>query len=146
MKQNRGRRGHSSQYSFHRHIPSDPTSFCSAPHPAASSLHCKHGAPGWLIKHSACRPLGDHILCTSVHTVWFPVQCFYRVPKCANEWVSDFGTFSWALCFVHFYCVSFCFTLLYSALLLSLRSLFVLSYYILFYYYPLEAFLFSNER
>lgn len=63
------------------------------------------------------------------------MACFYEIPECANEWVSDPCVFfSW---------------LLFLLFVLSNSNVlaFVLSYYvILFSNYPLEAGLFSNER
>jgi len=64
---------------------------------------------------------------------WLPVWCFYGMPECGNEWVSEYVSIScvflhplsflFVLSYLH--CVSFCFNLLHFLLLVSLRSLFV---------------------
>lgn len=68
--------------------------------------------------------------------LWLPPQCFSGIPECANDWVSVSVSVSHVFPWVLF----LSFVLSYSVVLV-----FALSYY-LFYYYSLEACLFSDER
>lgn len=61
---------------------------------------------------------------------WLLIQCFYESLECADEWVSVSCAVSWALfllliCFVLTQCANF--------------------HFILFFYCPLETYLFSDE-
>lgn len=54
-------------------------------------------------------------------------SCFYRIPESVNKWVS------WTL-------------FLLSCLIVPIILVFLFSYYIKFYFHPLEACLFSNQK
>lgn len=69
---------------------------------------------------------------SSACVLWLPVQYFYEIIECVNEWISVSCSFSWVLLSCSFF--------------LSTSNVLVFVLSILFYHYPLEASFLERDR